>query len=135
MKTITTEKIPIKMWLEEIEDGALQQAKNLANLPMAFKHISIMPDSHQGYGMPIGGVLATEGVIIPNAVGVDIGCGMCTVKTSLTEIETATLKKIMGEIGKVVPVGFNHQEKDQEGILTPKLWFEQSRPEAKIWIQ
>jgi len=57
--------------------------KNLANLPFAFKHIAIMPDSHQGYGMPIGGVLATKGVVIPNAVGVDIGCGMCAVRTSL----------------------------------------------------
>jgi len=41
-----------------------------------------MPDTHQGYGMPIGGVMATNKVIIPNAVGVDIGCGMCAVKTS-----------------------------------------------------
>ena len=76
MKVISTENIPIKLWLNDIEEGALAQAKNLANLPFAFKHISIMPDSHQGYGMPIGGVLLTKGVIIPNAVGIDIGCGM-----------------------------------------------------------
>ena len=74
MKVISTEKLPIKMWLDDIEDGALQQAKNLANLPFAYKWISIMPDSHSGYGMPIGGVMATNGVIVPNAVGVDIGC-------------------------------------------------------------
>ncbi len=73
MEVVATEKIPIKMWLKDIEDEALAQAKNLANLPFAFKHIAIMPDSHVGYGMPIGGVLATKGVIIPNAVGVDIG--------------------------------------------------------------
>ena len=48
MKVITTEKIPIKMWLDNIEDGALEQARNLANLPFAFKHIAIMPDSHCG---------------------------------------------------------------------------------------
>ena len=114
MKYISTEKIPVKMWLEDIEDGALAQIKNLANLPFAFKHIAIMPDSHQGYGMPIGGVLATKGVIIPNAVGVDIGCGMCAFKTSLTELDTETLKKIMGEIRKVVPVGFNHHKKEQD---------------------
>jgi tRNA-splicing ligase RtcB (3'-phosphate/5'-hydroxy nucleic acid ligase) len=77
-----------------------------------------MPDSHQGYGMPIGGVLATKGVIIPNAVGVDIGCGMCAIKTSLTELDTETLKKIMGEIRKAVPVGFNkHQEKESENLM------------------
>jgi len=98
---------PIKMWLDDIEDGALEQAKNIANLPFAFKHVAIMPDSHQGYGMPIGGVLATKGVVIPNAVGVDIGCGMCAVKTSLKEIDAETLKRILGEIRKVVPVGFN----------------------------
>jgi tRNA-splicing ligase RtcB len=67
-------RIPVKMWLDDIEDGALEQAKNLARLPFAFKHIAIMPDSHRGYGMPIGGVLATKEAIIPNAVGVDIGC-------------------------------------------------------------
>ena len=90
MKVIDTEKLPIKMWLNDIEDGAVQQAKNLANLPFVFKHVAIMPDSHQGYGMPIGGVLATNGVVIPNAVGVDIGCGMCAVRTSLNGIERDT---------------------------------------------
>lgn len=121
MKIINTEKIPVKMWLEEIEDGAVEQIKNLANLPFAFKHIAIMPDSHQGYGMPIGGVLATKDVIIPNAVGVDIGCGMCAVKTSLTELDTETLKKIMGEIRNVVPVGFNkHQEKQDINLMPVK---------------
>ena len=119
MKEITTEKIPIKLWLEDIEDGAMSQVKNLANLPFAFKHIAIMPDSHQGYGMPIGGVLATKDVIIPNAVGVDIGCGMCAVKTSLTELDTETLKKIMGEIRQVVPVGFNKHKEQQDRSLMP----------------
>ncbi len=121
MKIIFTEKLPVKMWLNDIEDGALTQAKNLANLPFAFKHISIMPDSHQGYGMPIGGVLATKGVIIPNAVGVDIGCGMCAVKTSLTSIDRETLKKIMGEIRKAVPVGFEHHKEMQDSSLMPDI--------------
>jgi tRNA-splicing ligase RtcB len=49
----------------------LAQARNLANLPFTFKHVAIMSDAHCGYGMPIGGVLATRGAIIPNAVGVD----------------------------------------------------------------
>jgi tRNA-splicing ligase RtcB len=120
MKYISTEKLPIKMWLNDIEDSALEQVKNLANLPFAFKHIAIMPDAHSGYGMPIGGVLATKGVIIPNAVGVDIGCGMCAVKTSLTEIDTETLKKIMGEIRNTVPVGFNHHKEKQDERLMPK---------------
>lgn len=108
------------MWLDDIEDGAMEQVKNLANLPFAFKHIAIMPDSHQGYGMPIGGVLATQEVVIPNAVGVDIGCGMCVVKTSLKELDIETLKKIMGEIRESVPVGFNHHKEKQDKSLMPQ---------------
>ncbi len=114
MRVITTEKLPIKMWLETIEDEALAQARNLANLPFAFKHIAIMPDSHVGYGMPIGGVLATQGVIIPNAVGVDIGCGMMAVRTSLASICEADLKAIMGKVREAVPVGFNHHKEPRE---------------------
>ena len=70
-KVISTEKRPIKLWLDDLETGVLEQARHLANLPFAFRHIALMPDAHQGYGMPIGGVLATEGVVIPNAVGVN----------------------------------------------------------------
>lgn len=110
MKYITDTTIPIKSWCNEPEDGALVQARNLANLPFSFKHVALMPDTHQGYGMPIGGVLATKGVIIPNAVGVDIGCGMCALKTSLTELSTEDLKAIMGHIRNLVPVGFNHHQ-------------------------
>lgn len=120
MKVINSEKIHIKNYATNPEEGALEQAKNLANLPFAYHHIALMPDCHQGYGMPIGGVLATEGVVIPNAVGVDIGCGMCAVKTSLTGIDTETLKKIMGEIRKVVPVGFNKHKELQDRKLMPK---------------
>ena len=116
--------LPIKYWLkkpEDIEEGCWGQINNLAQLPFAFDHIAVMPDTHQGYGMPIGGVLATQGVIIPNAVGVDIGCGMCVVKTSLTDIDTDTLKKIMGEIRKVVPVGFAHHKEKQDERLMPEI--------------
>ena len=104
MKVTDSQKIPIKLWMKnlaDMESGAWEQAKNLANFPFAYRWIAIMPDAHQGYGMPIGGVMATKGVIVPNAVGVDIGCGMCAVKTSLTEIDTDTLKKIMGELEKL----------------------------------
>lgn len=117
MKVITTEKTPIKLWLEDIEEGALEQAKNLANLPFIFKHISIMPDSHQGYGMPIGAILATKGAVIPNAVGVDIGCGMCAVKTSLNGIEKPDLQKVVDVIKELVPVGFEWHKEKQEGYI------------------
>ena len=121
--TITTEKIPIKLWLEEdkMEEGALEQARNLANLPFAFKHIAIMPDTHLGYGMPIGAVLATKGAIIPNAVGVDIGCGMCSLRTDLKHIETPELKEIMSIIRKTIPVGFNRHESRQDKTWMPVM--------------
>jgi len=122
MQVVATEKKPIKLWLDDIEEGALEQAKNIANLPFAFKHIPIMPDSHQGYGMPIGAVLATQGVIIPNAVGVDIGCGMCAVKTSLKDIEKPDLQKIMDRISELVPVGFKWHDKSQaDTVFMPKI--------------
>ena len=119
-RVISTEKAPIKLWLDEIEDGALRQAKNLANLPFIFKHLAIMPDAHEGYGMPIGGVLATNSVVIPNAVGVDIGCGMCAVKTSLTNIDKLQLQSVIELIKQRIPVGFKHQEKRQDDNLMPK---------------
>jgi tRNA-splicing ligase RtcB len=117
-KVVQTEKGLIKLWLNDIEEGAMQQAKNLANLPFTFKHVALMPDAHSGYGMPIGGVLATEGTIIPNAVGVDIGCGMCAVQTSLNELPKNDLKSIMGKVRDKVPVGFkSHKNKQDEALL------------------
>ncbi len=126
-KVENTEKKPIKMWLEDLEPNALAQARNLANLPFTYKHVAIMPDAHCGYGMPIGGVLATKGVVIPNAVGVDIGCGMCAVKTSITDIDRNSLEKILGSgkenrgIRALVPVGFQHHDQQQEQVLMPDL--------------
>jgi len=118
MRVISTEKVPIKLWLDDIEESALTQAKNLANLPFTFKWVAIMPDSHSGYGMPIGGVLATRGVVIPNAVGVDIGCGMCAVRTNI-QVEDlvddkSTIKLIIGKVRATVPVGFDHQKENQK---------------------
>jgi len=124
---ISSENKPIKLWLDDIETGALEQAKHLANLPFVFRHVAIMPDAHQGYGMPIGGVMATRGVVVPNAVGVDIGCGMCAVRTSLTGLGRETLKKIMGGsrefkggIRSMVPVGFSHHARRQDESLMPQ---------------
>ncbi|MFZ2970147.1 MAG: RtcB family protein, partial [Minisyncoccia bacterium] len=118
---ITTERIPIKLWLEDVESGAMQQIKNIANFPFAFHHIAIMPDAHEGYGMPIGGVLATKGVVIPNAVGVDIGCGVCAQKTSLESVDIKTIKDIMSDIRKQIPLGFRKHEQKQDKNLMPGL--------------
>ena len=117
---ITTEKQPIKLWLDDIDAGAFAQAKNLANLPFVFKHVAVMPDAHQGYGMPIGGVMASEEMVVPNAVGVDIGCGMCAVRTSLTAIPPEKLKAALTEIRRTVPLGFKHHQHRQKASLMPR---------------
>jgi len=120
MRINQAEGLPIKMWLDDIEPGAMAQAHSLANLPFAFKHIAIMPDAHQGYGMPIGGVLATKGVVIPNAVGVDIGCGMCAMKTSLSAIDPPQLKRILSKIRQHIPMGFSKHQHGPEDELMPE---------------
>lgn len=100
-------RIPIKNWATDLEEGALEQAKNSSNLPFAFRHVALMSDSHRGFGVPIGSVLATQGVVIPYAVGSDIACGCCAQKTSILakDFTTEMLKEIMGEIRKQIPVG------------------------------
>jgi tRNA-splicing ligase RtcB (3'-phosphate/5'-hydroxy nucleic acid ligase) len=128
IKQITSEKLPIKLWSSDIEQGALDQAKNLANFPFAFHHIALMPDCHQGFGMPIGGVMATREVIVPNAVGVDIGCGMCAVQTSLRDIDISTLKTIMMGIRELIPLGFKRHIKPQEEQWMPVLDNPESMP-------
>jgi tRNA-splicing ligase RtcB (3'-phosphate/5'-hydroxy nucleic acid ligase) len=112
----TTGPLPIFSWIpkDEVDPGAAKQARNLAELPFAFHHIALMPDVHMGYGMPIGGVLATTDVVVPNAVGVDIGCGMCAIDTGLDTISTDDLKLIMGRIRNTIPVGFSHHGVDQD---------------------
>jgi len=111
-------KVPVISWCPEIETNALEQIDHLAQLPFAAHNIAIMPDCHSGYGMPIGGVLATTGIVIPNAVGVDIGCGMCACETSLKaeEMNRTVLTSIMGLIRERIPVGFEHHKEAKEGM-------------------
>ncbi|NLY75802.1 MAG: RtcB family protein [Firmicutes bacterium] len=118
------QKYPIKVWLrkpEQVDDGCLEQALRLANLPFLHQWVALMPDTHQGIGMPIGGVIALKDVIIPNAVGVDIGCGMAYVQTDLP---AEVLKKpdtpngqliqaVIGDILRNIPVGFAHHKQKQ----------------------
>ncbi|MFP4267096.1 MAG: RtcB family protein [Spirochaetaceae bacterium] len=113
MYEIHSQRIPIKLWLDTIEEGALKQAQNIADLPWAFGHIAIMPDAHEGFGMPIGGVLATEEVVIPNAVGVDIGCGMIAVQTDIEDFAPGELDPLSRAIRKEIPAGFSHHKTAQ----------------------
>ena len=119
-------RLPAKLWLDNVEDRCMEQIVNLASLPYAFKHIAIMPDAHAGKGMPIGGVLATRGVVVPNAVGVDIGCGMCAMKTSLKaqELERKQITDVMRHIRATVPLGFAHQKNAVDESLLPEADWE-----------
>jgi len=109
-------RIPIKSWCKNIEPGAMKQAINLTMLPFVYDHVSLMADCHEGFGMPIGGVIACRDTIIPNAVGVDIGCGMCAVQTDLKayQINQQTIRTILNRIRAFVPMGFDHHKKSQE---------------------
>lgn len=111
MRVIASESLPVKLWLDTVDESAFSQVKNLANLPFAFHHIALMPDAHTGFGMPIGGILATRDVVVPNAVGVDIGCGMCAVRTTLQDIHRNTIEAVIRDIRKSIPLGFNHRKK------------------------
>jgi len=120
-KTIHTGRLPVKLWADVVEPGAMQQILNLADYPFAFHHIAIMPDVHEGFGMPIGGVMATERVIVPNAVGVDIGCGMIAVRTSLTTLGRKVLEKVVDEIRAVIPLGFRHHKRPRDMRYMPDM--------------
>lgn len=117
-------KAPIKMWLPDeshADEICMEQAYHLANLPFIHKWVSLMPDTHAGKGMPIGGVIATTGVIIPNAVGVDIGCGMAFTGTDIKVAEIrdimtgngSLLQAMVGDILRNIPIGFNHHKSAQ----------------------
>ena len=113
IRSIETGGIEVKLWADDIETGAYRQIMNLSNHPYARKHIAIMPDCHEGFGMPIGAVLATADVIIPNAVGVDIGCGMSAVQTNLQGLSTNDTKTLMSRIRENIPLGYRHHKRSQ----------------------
>lgn len=113
---------PVKIWTDFVEDSAMRQIENLTTLPFLFHHLAIMPDVHTGMGMPIGGVLACKDAVIPNAVGVDIGCGMCAVKTNwkVSNIPAEVLRKeIMKGIRNRIPLGKEHHKQPQEESYLP----------------
>lgn len=98
---------PVKNWATDIEEQALQQAKNLARLPfIAPQGVALMPDAHSGKGSTIGSVIATEKAIVPAAVGVDLGCGMNAVRLSLKASDLPdNLLVIRHQIERDVPLG------------------------------
>jgi tRNA-splicing ligase RtcB len=108
MKTIKSEnEAAIKLWVDDAEPEAMQQLHKLASLPFIYKHVSVMPDAHAGKGSTVGTVIATQGAIIPAAVGVDIGCGMMACKLPFKIDVFENLSKLRASIERSVPVGFN----------------------------
>ncbi|HMK23499.1 MAG TPA: RtcB family protein [Terriglobales bacterium] len=100
--------VPIKAWTKGVplEDAARQQLLNVAQLPFIFKWVAAMPDVHWGIGATVGSVIPTRGAIIPAAVGVDIGCGMMAVQTSLNARDLPdNLHGIREAIEHAIPVG------------------------------
>jgi tRNA-splicing ligase RtcB (3'-phosphate/5'-hydroxy nucleic acid ligase) len=107
----------IKAWVKGVplEPAARTQLENVAGLPFIHGHIAVMPDVHLGTGATVGSVIPTKGAIIPAAVGVDIGCGMMAMRTSLTANDLPDrLSRLRSEIERAVPVGSgpggNHRE-------------------------
>lgn len=119
--------VPIKAWTQgvQVEDKAMQQVRNIAELPFAFKHIAIMPDVHWGMGATVGSVIATKGAIVPAAVGVDIGCGMIAQRLTLRPEE---LPDNLHEIRMAIEVAVPHGRTDNGGPNDRGAWHD--APEA-----
>ena len=109
--TLNKGRVPVKVWTRDIEDEALQQLLNVAQLPIVHGHVAAMPDVHAGIGATVGSVIPTRGAIIPAAVGVDIGCGMNAVRLSLRASDLPdNLHRIRSAIERAVPIGFAQHE-------------------------
>jgi tRNA-splicing ligase RtcB len=112
-------RVPVQVYTDQLEASARQQLINLSQLPIVFHHVAAMPDVHTGIGATVGSVIATERAIIPAAVGVDIGCGMIALRTSLTarDMDERALKRVFDQISRDVPVG-RDQHKEGRALTT-----------------
>lgn len=104
---ITENRVPVKIWTDDVDERSLEQLGNIAKMPFIHHHVAAMPDVHLGIGATIGSVIATHKAIIPAAVGVDIGCGMLACRLSITanDLDEAALRKVFDQISRDVPVG------------------------------
>ncbi len=124
-QVMTDQRVPVKIWTDDVDDRSKQQLNNIASLPFIHHHVAAMPDVHLGMGATIGSVIATHKAIIPAAVGVDIGCGMVACRLSITgnDIEEKSLKKVFDQISRDVPVG-RAQHKDDRALVDAAKPFE-----------
>ena len=124
-QTLNDQRVPVKIWTDDVDERSKEQLSNIANLPFVHHHVAAMPDVHLGIGATIGSVIATHKAIIPAAVGVDIGCGMVAARLSLTaeELDEVSLKKIFNQISRDVPVG-RGQHTDERILVSAAKPFE-----------
>ena len=123
---------PLKMWCEgvQVEKQAMKQLENVTKLPFIYKHVAAMPDVHWGMGATIGSVIATKGAIVPAAVGVDIGCGMCAWQLSLKASDLPdNLHAIRGDIEAAIP----HGRTDNGGGNDRGAWGDVPEASAARW--
>ncbi|MBF2028735.1 MAG: RtcB family protein [Oscillatoriales cyanobacterium C42_A2020_001] len=115
---------PVLSWANhDLGADETKMAKNVASLPFVFKHVALMPDVHLGKGALVGSVIATKDAIMPAAVGVDIGCGMCAIKTPfIADQLDGKLKKIRQEIEAAIPVGFNENKDVDKTVSNWQGW-------------
>jgi tRNA-splicing ligase RtcB len=124
---------PIKAWTRGValEPMAQRQLENAARLPFIHKWLAVMPDVHAGLGATIGSVIPTDRAIIPAAVGVDIGCGMMAVRTSLTaSVLPDDLAGVRSAIERAVP----HGRTDDGGARDRGAWRDLPAPHAQAWV-
>jgi len=132
MKILNEEnKALVKAWVDYVpfDEKAQKQVSNMASMPFIHKHIAIMPDVHWGMGATIGSVIPTIGAVIPAAVGVDIGCGMMAVKTTLKAENLGDLKVMRTAIENAVP----HGRTDNGGSGDYGAWHNIPSHHAEIW--
>lgn len=123
---------PIKAWVRNVpfDDKAREQLVNTARLPIIYKWVAAMPDVHWGLGATVGSVIPTKGAIIPAAVGVDIGCGMCAVQTSIRATDLPDdLRSIRNALEEVVP----HGRTDRGGRADKGSWPEAPKSSQKAF--
>src|SRR5262245_40469080 len=115
--------VPVKLWarVEEVDSNALDQLRNAASLPWVAHHVAAMPDVHHGKGATVGSVIAMRGAVAPAAVGVDIGCGMAAMKTSLAASRLPSkLAPLRADLERAIPVGFTpHGGPGADGLEGP----------------